>query len=953
MPHRRSADASRRPPSPRTALLALALLALALVALSAPLPAQDPAPTRLPNIVIVYADDLGLGDLSCYNPDAAYSTPRLDRLAAEGVRFTDAHSPCTICSPSRYGLLSGNLVCRTGRRPTAFEGPGGPSYLPPGVPTLADTLRARGYRTGVFGKWHLGLTWVDADGRRLPGGFEAARRIDYARRCPLVDGPQAHGFDVSFVTPNCPTTDPLYVYLENGNVVAPATEQHRSASLPNPGGKWRWDNDEGVKAPGYRFVDADVLFFERALGFVDEHRARHPDRPFFLLLCPQIAHAPVLPAPGFENATAAGPRGDFVRQLDTLTGRLLDRLDALGIGDDTLVIFSSDNGPETRHTIWMRRDHGHDPAGGLRGMKRDGWEGGHRVPLLARWPARIPAGRTTAQLASATDLHATLASLVGTALADDLAVDSFDLLPVLAGLQPEDQPVRPHLLTQGFRGEFQLRTGAWKLLAHQGSGGNRYDTGELAAFALPERAPDAPGQLYDLASDPGETQNLWFEQPERRAAMQALLAACTQPGGRSAPRQRVPLGLAALPPVTAPAGKRPNVVLIVSDDHGFPDYGFMGSSAVQTPSLDRLAAQSLVYTRGYATPVCSPSLATLLTGLHPHQHGITGNDLAGNRERGPLKERLLANPLLLPRALSQAGYRTLQTGKLWNTTYAEAGFTHGMTDRGTRHGDRGLTIGRDGMAPIRTFIDEAVGAGQPFFVWYAPFLPHQPHDPSPERLARHQGKGPTPAAEKYFAMVEWLDDTIGQLDEHLRARGVFDDTLVVYVADNGWDAAAALGSRRAKLTPYELGIRTPILVRWPGRVQAARDEEHLASILDVVPTILGAAGVAAPAPLPGIDLRDRQAVAARRTIFVEAFTHDVLDLADPRRSVTAQVVIDGWHKLILPGTTRPQRAHAAAPTAPELFDLRADPLETTNLADRLPDTVARLQALQQAFWPVR
>lgn len=506
-------------------------------------------------------------------------------------------------------------------------------------------------------------------------------------------------------------------------------------------------------------------------------------------------------------------------------------------------------------------------------------------------------------------------------------------IAVAIGLVAVLEPARAQQLTQSFRGELQLRMEPWQQVAHAGSGGNRYDQGELTRFAVPEPTPDAPGQLCDLAHDPQETHNLWPERSERRTQMQARLAAA----GAAAQRRT-----------------RPNVVLIVSDDHGFSDYGFMGNGAVRTPNLDRLAAQSVVYTRGYATPVCSPSLATLLTGRHPHQHGITGNDLDGSaRDRAPLKQRLLANPLLLPRALSDAGYLTMQTGKLWNTTYGEVGFTHGMTDQGSRHGDRGLTIGRTGMAPILEFVDAAVAADKPFFVWYAPMLPHQPHDPAAARLARYAGKGPTPAAEKYYAMVEWFDDTVGELDGHLRERGLADDTLVVYLADNGWDAAAALASKRAKLTPYELGIRTPILVRWPRQLEPRRDEQHLASIVDVVPTILAATGIAPPEPLPGVDLRDQAAVAARETLFVTAFDHDILDLADPRKSVTAQVVIDGWHKLILPGTTRPRRAHAAAPTAPELFDLRADPLEKLDLAAQQPETVARLQALREAFWRVR
>ena len=515
-----------------------ALVALGLVGVAATSRAQD-----LPNIVIVYADDLGIGDLSCYHADAAYRTPRLDRMAAEGMRFTDAHSPSTICSPSRYGLIAGQIVARTGRGSRAFEGPGGPSYVTPEDLTIAESLQAAGYRTGIFGKWHLGLTWFDAEGQRLGGGFENSLLIDYAKSCPLVDGPQTMGFDECFVTPNCPTTDPLYLYIENGMVPVPATMRHRRDSLPNPGGKWRWDNDEGWKAEGYRFVDADLLFLEKATAFVREHREKHADQPFFLILSTQICHAPVLPAPGFEGATDAGPRGDFVRELDTLTGRLLDTLEELGIDDETLVVFHADNGPETLHTIWMREDHDHDAAGGRRGMKRDGWEGGHRVPLIARWPGVIPAGAVRDQLACTTDLLATCASLAGEDVPDDVAVDSFDLLPVLVGERGDDAPVRPHLVTQSFRGEFQLRVGSWKLLAHRGSGGNDYSRGPMRKFALEDSSPEAPGQLYDLSADPGERRNLWLTEVERRRRMEALLGELTRAGGRTAPRGRTSLGI--------------------------------------------------------------------------------------------------------------------------------------------------------------------------------------------------------------------------------------------------------------------------------------------------------------------------------------------------------------------------------------------------------------------------
>jgi arylsulfatase A-like enzyme len=500
----------------------------------------DRALADRPNIIIIYADDLGYGDLSCYNAKAAYKTPRLDQMAADGIRFTDAHSPSTICSPSRYGLFSGQQIYRsTGRGGGAFEGPGGPSYLKPGTLTIAQMLKQQGYRTGVFGKWHVGLSWFDKDGKRLGGGFENSLLIDYKKSTPLIDGPNARGFDESFVTPNCPNTDPLYVYIENGMVPVPASQRHKRDTLPNPGGKWRWDNDEGWKSPGYDFLNADLLFYEKTKAFITEHRKQNPDQPFFAVLSTQIAHAPVLPAEEFNRATSAGPRGDFVLELDAIVGRLLDLIQDLGIDDQTLVLFNSDNGAETVHVDWMRRDHQHDPSGGWRGMKRDGWEGGHRVPFIARWPGRIPAGQVSTQMTNTTDIFATLASVVGVSLPDDVATDSFDMLPALLGRQDASRSIRPHMLTQSFRGEFQVRQGPWKYLDHPGSGGNQYDRGILQAYAIPDTAAGAPGQLYNLDVDPGETTNLYFTEEAKRKELQSLLQEL-KASGRSAPKGRKP-----------------------------------------------------------------------------------------------------------------------------------------------------------------------------------------------------------------------------------------------------------------------------------------------------------------------------------------------------------------------------------------------------------------------------
>jgi arylsulfatase A-like enzyme len=412
------------------------------------------------------------------------------------------------------------------------------------------------------------------------------------------------------------------------------------------------------------------------------------------------------------------------------------------------------------------------------------------------------------------------------------------------------------------------------------------------------------------------------------------------------------LATAAIPalaakPATAP--EKPNVILIISDDHGFPDYGFMGHEIVKTPHLDRMAAGSLLYTRGYVMPVCSPSLACLLTGKMPSANGITGNDLSNKRsnpgQREALREQLLGNSLMLPKAVTEAGYLTFQTGKLWNATYQQMGFTHGMTDTAGRHGDAGLEIGRKGMQPIYDFIETAQAEKKPFFIWHAPFLPHTPHNPPERLLKKYRGKGPTKAAELYHAMVEWLDETMGELDTYLEKNGLKENTVILYLADNGWDAAYAQKRDRAKLSPYEMGIRTPMFIRWPGKVEPARDDETLAHIVDFPVTILDITGAKNPGDLPGLNLANRTAMKARKSVFVEAYTHDIADLADPSKSLIADVVIDGWWKLIVPGAAKPDRPFSGTPETTVLYDLKNDPLEKNDVSTKHPQEVARLKAL--------
>jgi arylsulfatase A-like enzyme len=414
------------------------------------------------------------------------------------------------------------------------------------------------------------------------------------------------------------------------------------------------------------------------------------------------------------------------------------------------------------------------------------------------------------------------------------------------------------------------------------------------------------------------------------------------------------LAAIAAPLLTAVAAEKPNVILIISDDQGFPDYGFMGSKVAATPHLDRMASEGLLYTRGYVMPVCSPSLASLLTGKMPHAHGITGNDLASDRKaRGPLAKQLLGNSLTLPKAVTEAGYLSFQTGKLWNVTFEDVGFTHGMTDTAGRHGDAGLTIGRKGMKPVFDFIETAKAEKKPFFIWHAPLMPHDPHTPPPHILKKYTGRGLTPKAEKYFAMVEWFDETCGELDAYLEKEGLKENTVILYLADNGWDSALGYEGKRAKLSPFELGIRTPMFVRWPGKVKPLRDDETLASILDFAPTILGMTGGKNPGDLPGLDLTDHGAMKARKSVFVEGYNHDIEDLNAPEKSLTARVVVDGWWKLIVPGPQTPTRPFSGLPGGVALFDLKSDPMEKTNVAADHPEVVERLKGLLKEQWDVK
>ncbi|MEM7474573.1 MAG: sulfatase [Planctomycetota bacterium] len=407
----------------------------------------------------------------------------------------------------------------------------------------------------------------------------------------------------------------------------------------------------------------------------------------------------------------------------------------------------------------------------------------------------------------------------------------------------------------------------------------------------------------------------------------------------------------------------PNIVLILSDDQGYSDYGFMGHPHIETPNLDKLAKESVLFRRGYVpTALCRPALMTLITGLYSHQNKTTGNDPAQTRanfehaaKAGKDARELLISHIdetgALPQWLSKQGYVSHQSGKWWEGSFERGGFTEGMTkgfpNRGGRHGDAGLKIGREGLQPVVDFIDRSVEAQKPFFVWYAPFMPHTPHTPPERLLEKYKAKGVQERIAKYYAMCEWFDETCGDLLKHIDSCGIAENTLVVYVTDNGWVQTESGGyAARSKRSPFEFGTRTPIMFRWLGKIPPA-DRPELCSSIDFVPTVLAAAGASGPHDFPGLNLLlnlESGEKIERDILFGESFAHDIANIHNPQASLLYRWVIQGQEKLLLtydgaPGKMRypPQSAE------PRLFDLGQDPNEKTNLAPNQPERVQELR----------
>ena len=482
--------------------------------------AASAALAETPNIVVLLADDLGYGDLHVYNPESKVPTPNLDRLAGEGTRFTNAHTPAAVCTPTRYALLTGRYPWRS-RLKSGVLRDTDPPLLEAGRLTLPEILKRQGYETGAVGKWHLGKTFELLDDSQPV----SVPNVDWSK--PVVDGPNEHGFTYYFGL-----AKPGWAFMENHRPLARPSLPYDLTHLPAylMGG----NNNKGFKSPGFEFERMLPRFTEEAVGFID--RSSAAGKPFFLYWTPITPHRPVTPSKDWVGKSAAGPYGDFVAELDWAVGEILAAIERNGAAENTLVILTSDNGPEIdayRRVL----EYDHYSMGDWRGVKRDNWEGGHRVAFLARWPGRVPADRTDDETICLTDVFSTVARIVGYDLPNDAGEDSYDILPALEGRKLSG-PIREATVHQAMSGDLAIRQGDWVLIDHKTGDANRGGNGEPEWFKRERgvQPHEEELELFHLGEDPQQTRNRVGDESRRVASMKALLDRYRKEG-RSVPQR--------------------------------------------------------------------------------------------------------------------------------------------------------------------------------------------------------------------------------------------------------------------------------------------------------------------------------------------------------------------------------------------------------------------------------
>ena len=462
-----------------------------------------------PNIVYILADDLGYGDVSALNPDSKIQTPHIDQLASEGMIFRDAHSNSSVCTPTRYGILTGQYAWRSRIKKGVLLGYS-PSLIEETTATVAKFLQNQDYHTACIGKWHLGIDWKLKDGGYHSGepgkdfsaeliAFNDHEKIDFSK--PAKGGPKGAGFDYSYILPASLDFEP-YMYLENNIAVEAPTDTTAGSALDADifatGAFWR----PGQMAPSFSFEGVLPTFTNKAIEYIENQKGA--EQPFFLYFPMNAPHTPWVPTDEFKDNSEVGEYGDFTQMVDHQVGQILNSLEENGFNENTIVFFASDNGAYWHPALIGSFNHRSNYI--FRGMKSDAWEGGHRIPFIVKWPGKIKPGTTSDQTTSLTDFFATVQETAGAENAHRPR-DSYSLLPVLLGDQ--NQMNREPVVHHSGGGKFAIRSGDWKMIEGLGSGG-------FTKPAFPEPGPGDPeGQLYNLKKDIGEQQNLYQSNSEK------------------------------------------------------------------------------------------------------------------------------------------------------------------------------------------------------------------------------------------------------------------------------------------------------------------------------------------------------------------------------------------------------------------------------------------------------
>lgn len=855
-----------------------------------------------PNFVVIFIDDLGYGDIGPFGA-TKQETPNLDRMAAEGRKLTSFYA-APVCSVSRAQLLTGCYGVRVGVPGVYF--PAGPEGLNPAEITIAERLKALGYATACIGKWHLG---------------------DQPEFLPT-----RQGFDRYYGIPY--SNDMQRVSVATGQRVVPLLRDETVDELLT---------DEMQTAIVEKSTAEAVRFIEEA-----------KDGPFFLYLPHTAVHAPIVPGKRFQGKTQNGKFGDWVAEVDWSVGEVLDTLRRLKLADNTLVIFTSDNGP------WVSVVGDATTAGPLRGSKGSTWEGGVRVPTIAWWPGHIQPGTTCDTVAGTIDLLPTCVKLAGGTVPSEPVIDGRDLSGLLLDSSPES-PRTAHYYFQG-HGLQAVRQGRWKLAIASQAGG----MGKKNAQP-PEPASLARPRLYDLDADIGETTDVAASHPEVVADLKALAVAMQQELGNPQSPARRPAGSVANPQTIYPtvpqppkqkkgpqaakqAGKvaaaPPNIVLFLADDLGYGELGCYGNQAAITPNLDRFAAEGLTLTDCHsASSVCSPSRSSLLTGRTPFRNGV----FTWIPEKSPI--HLRTSEIALPKLLKEAGYQTCHVGKWhlnglfnspqqpqpsdhgydwWLATQNNAAPSHAYPENFVRNGTAigkvddysAPFIAKEAVSWLKTKRDPA----KPFFlaVWT-----HEPHYPiaSAERYEKQHAGIADREERTYRANVTQLDDAFGMLIQALDEVGAAGNTLVFFTSDNGPEGAGDTGAGRGLAGPlrgrkrsmYEGGHRVPGMIRWPGKIEPGSQSDLPVIGSDFFPTALKAAGLVPPPgrTLDGVDISG-PAVEEPRPLYWR-WGGFVAYREGPWKIVTDEAF-----------------------EKPELYNLADDLAETTDLAAREPERLAAM-----------